>query len=103
MLVKEQKDSGRSSASESPLPDSLGASIDKAGIKNTGYLAKKGTPSGLDARFNYLPPGIDHSNQHDADIREQPYKEVRLSKSGLLDYDGNNGADESAPKKTSLE
>lgn len=34
---------------------------------------KKGTPSGLEARFNRLPPGMDNSAQEVADIRKMPF------------------------------
>lgn len=53
------------------LPSSGGESLDKAGIKNSGYLTKKGVESGLNARFNYLPPGMDIEDQRCADIRGQ--------------------------------
>jgi hypothetical protein len=62
------------------LPGSGGPSLDKAGIKNEGYLTKKGTPSGKSAMFNALPPGSNIDDQALADIRELPYKEV-VSKS----------------------
>ena len=39
------------------LPSSGGASLDKDGIRDSGYLDKKGTPSGMEAKFNKLPPG----------------------------------------------
>lgn len=31
----------------------------------------KGTPSGVDAQFNHLPPGMRNTSQENADIREQ--------------------------------
>jgi hypothetical protein len=49
-------------------------SLDKSGISNTGYLTKKGTPYGNDAKFNFLPP-IDMDTQPDADIRDLPLQE----------------------------
>lgn len=33
---------------------------------------KKGTPAGLGAMFNSLPPGMDIDDQEQADIRQQP-------------------------------
>jgi hypothetical protein len=66
------------------LPKSGGKSLDKSGIKDTGYLEKKGTPSGLNARFNYLPPGMNIENQENADIREQKM----LTYTGGITYPG---------------
>lgn len=53
------------------LPSSGGQSLDKTGIKDSGYLTKKGTPSGEGAKFNYLPPGMNIEDQACADIRGQ--------------------------------
>lgn len=66
------------------LPSSGGESLEKSGIKNTGYLTKKGTDSGLEARFNYLPPGMNIEDQDCADIRGQELKNY----SGGLGYPG---------------
>jgi hypothetical protein len=60
---------------ENTLPGSSGPTLDKAGIKASGYLDKKGVPSG-DYIFNRLPPGTDIENQECADIRELPKKEI---------------------------
>jgi hypothetical protein len=60
---------------EAVLPSSGGETLDRAGVKDTGYIDKKGTPSGEGARFNYLPPGSNIENQECADIRELPLKE----------------------------
>jgi hypothetical protein len=62
------------------LPASGGASLEKDGINDTGYLTKKGTPSGESAKFNMLPPGTNIEDQAVADIREEPLK---LYKHGL--------------------
>ena len=56
------------------LPSSSGRSLDKAGISNKGYLDKKGTPSGLNAMFNDLPPGMNIedqklTDQHDLSLK----------------------------------
>ena len=56
------------------FPASGGKSLDKAGIADTGYITKKGTPSGKDAMFNYLPPGENIEAQECADIRPEPMK-----------------------------
>lgn len=53
------------------LPDStelLGNEM--VGIKNSGYLSKKGTPYGVNALFNSLPPGMDIEDQEVTDQRE---------------------------------
>jgi hypothetical protein len=53
------------------LPDSselLGNEM--VGIKNSGYLAKKGTPYGVNALLQSLPPGMDIEDQEICDIRK---------------------------------
>jgi hypothetical protein len=42
------------------------------GFQTSGYIDKKGTPSGEMAQFNQMPPGYDISSQAMADIREMP-------------------------------
>jgi hypothetical protein len=69
------------------LPSSGGQSIDKDGIKDTGYLDKKGTPSGERAMFNMLPPGTNIEDQKVADIREMPMKMYDRG----LSYPGDGG------------
>lgn len=69
------------------LPSSGGASLDKDGIKDNGYLTKKGTPSGESAMFNRLPPGTNIEDQAVADIREEP---IKFYSSGLS-YPGDGG------------
>jgi hypothetical protein len=83
---------GREQESRGPheysvLPSSGGKSLDKDGIQNTGYLDKKGTPSGEAAAFNMLPPGMNIEDQKVADIRSQPMK---MYESGLS-YPGDGG------------
>src|ERR1700745_2938428 len=56
------------------LPPSGGESLDKSGIKDNGYLVKKGTPYGVEVFFNSLPPGTDITDQEVADIREMSLK-----------------------------
>lgn len=58
------------------FPDSSGESLDKAGIDDSGYIDAKGTPDGLTAMFNYLPPGENIEDQKCADIRPMPFKTV---------------------------
>lgn len=43
-----------------------------SGFQTSGYIDKKGTPSGEMAKFNVMPPGYDISNQPMADIRDMP-------------------------------
>jgi hypothetical protein len=62
------------------LPTSGGESLDKSGIKDQGYLVKKGTPFGVTAHFNSLPPGTDINDQEVADIRVQ---EMSTYKGGI--------------------
>lgn len=56
---------------QKPFGSSGGKSIDKTGVDNSGYIDKKGTPSGMSAKFNRLPPGEDISDQEVADIRSE--------------------------------
>lgn len=58
------------------LPKSGGESLDKAGIHNDGYLVKKGTPFGVTAMFNSLPPGMDIEDQELTDQRKMEMKYV---------------------------
>jgi hypothetical protein len=69
------------------LPRSGGQMVEKDGINDTGYLTKKGTPSGERAMFNKLPPGTNIEDQAVADIREEPIKMW----SGGLSYPGDGG------------
>jgi hypothetical protein len=69
------------------LPRSGGQMVEKDGINDTGYLTKKGTPSGERAMFNKLPPGTNIEDQAVADIREEPLK---LYSHGLS-YPGDGG------------
>jgi hypothetical protein len=41
-----------------------------------GYMDKNGTPYGEAAKFNYLPPGMDISNQANAEIHTMPMRMV---------------------------
>lgn len=59
-----------------PLPSSGGKTLDKSGVKATGYIDKKGTPNGESAKFNAMPPGQDIDDQKLADIHEMPLKTV---------------------------
>lgn len=53
-----------------------GEVLERAGFETSGYINKKGTPSGPGAHFNALPPGMNMEKQAVADIRELPYKEL---------------------------
>jgi hypothetical protein len=66
------------------LPSSGGEVLDKSGIKDNGYLVKKGTPYGVEVFFNSLPPGTDITDQELADIREMSLKTY----SGGISYPG---------------
>lgn len=69
---------------ENVLPKSGGACVEKTGVKDSGYLTKKGEPSGEMAKFNDLPPGMDIDDQKNSDIRAQPM----ISYSGGISYPG---------------
>lgn len=47
-----------------------------SGFINDGYMDKNGTPFGEGAKFNFLPPGMDISNQMNAEIHEMPLRTV---------------------------
>lgn len=49
---------------------------EKSGFETTGYLDKKGTPYGENAKLNFLPPGMEIENQENKDIRKMPYTKV---------------------------
>lgn len=75
---------GDTMADVNVLPSSGGEVLDRAGIKDSGYLVKKGTPFGVNVFFNSLPPGSDITDQEMADIREEPLKTY----SGGMSYPG---------------
>jgi hypothetical protein len=53
------------------LPDSSELSGDeRVGVRDHGYLAKKGLEFGVNAFYNSLPPGMDIEDQEVCDIRE---------------------------------
>ena len=53
------------------LPDSAElAGNEMIGVRNSGYLAKKGLEFGVNAMYNSLPPGMDIEDQELADIRK---------------------------------
>lgn len=49
---------------------------EKSGFINDGYTDKNGTPFGEAAKFNFLPPGMDISNQENAEINNMPLKKL---------------------------
>lgn len=58
-------------ADQGVLPDSAElAGNEMIGIRNNGYLAKKGLTFGVNALYNTLPPGMDIEDQENCDIRE---------------------------------
>lgn len=83
------------------LPNSAKMENDeRVGFETSGYIDKKGTPAGLEARFNYLPPGQDINDQYCADIRDLPMKRITA---GSFPGDGWNGSNGSVVRKhTSL-
>ena len=61
----------------SPFPKSKSTSLDRSGIDTRSHIDKKGTPSGLDARLNHLPPGMNIQDQKVAHIEPQPFLRFR--------------------------
>jgi hypothetical protein len=51
-----------------------GADTERQGFDDTGYIDKQGTPYGEAAKFNFLPPGMDISNQENAEIHNMSMK-----------------------------
>ena len=47
-----------------------------SGFITDGYLDKGGTPFGEAAKFNFLPPGMDISNQENVEINEMPLRKI---------------------------
>jgi hypothetical protein len=47
---------------------------EKSGFITDGYLDKQDTPYGEAAKFNFLPPGMDISNQAMCEIHDMPLK-----------------------------
>jgi len=82
--MKRHEMKGDPFADQNVLPTSGIEVLDKAGIKNNGYLVKKDIPYGVNAFFNTLPPGMDIEDQETADIRKQEIKNY----SGGLGYPG---------------
>ena len=63
------------------LPDSAKmVNNEMVGVKDSGYLVKKGLEFGVNAFYNSLPPGTDIEDQENADIRKM---ELHESKGGL--------------------
>ncbi len=59
------------------LPNSSKMENDEmVGFKTEGYIDKKGTPTGLGAKFNYMPPGQNILDQFVADLRDLPMKTI---------------------------
>lgn len=75
---------GQRLADEAVLPASGGETLDKSGVKDTGYLVKKGLEYGVTAFYNSLPPGMDIEDQENTDIRTQEMKTY----SGGISYPG---------------
>lgn len=47
-----------------------------SGFITDGYLDKRDTPYGEAAKFNFLPPGMDISNQETAEIHDMPMRKL---------------------------
>lgn len=46
------------------------------GFVKSGYINKKGAPSGDSAKFNVLPPGQNIEDQPNADVSEMTMKKI---------------------------
>jgi hypothetical protein len=65
-------------ADEKVLPGSAHmAGNEMVGIKDSGYLTKKGlVEGGANVMLHSLPPGMDIEDQENADIRKMPFKTI---------------------------
>jgi hypothetical protein len=82
------------------LPDSAKmAGNEMVGIKDSGYLTKKGlVEGGANVMLHSLPPGMDIEDQENADIRKMPMKTITA-----LGYPGDgwtDGEDRGRPGET---
>jgi hypothetical protein len=91
MLEAEQESGPTASVG---FPNRKTETVDRAGINDRGYLDKNGTESGLSARFNFLPPGIDIENQNDSRQHDIPFKQWKGHAEGYLTVDTLPGNEE---------
>lgn len=49
---------------------------EQSGFETDGYIDKNGTPFGEAAKFNFLPPGMDISNQENVEINDMPMRKL---------------------------
>lgn len=54
----------------------MSESLDRPGFQTDGYITKKGMCYGEGAKFNYLPPGMDITNQEYTDQRNMKLKRI---------------------------
>jgi len=60
------------------LPDSAKmVNNEMVGVKDNGYLVKKGLQFGVNAFYNSLPPGTDIEDQENSDIRKMEFHEYK--------------------------
>jgi len=78
-----------SKGSSESYPTRPSVTTERAGIRDSGYLDKKGTPSGNAAKFNSLPPGERLENQANCDVREMPMRTY----SGGINHGATSGDD----------
>ena len=62
---------------------------EKSGFQTDGYIDKKSSPYGESAKFNFLPPGMDISNQENAEIHR-----MKLVKLTGISYPGDGWSPE---------
>lgn len=58
---------------EGKLYDDIG---ERSGFITDGYLDKSDTPYGEAAKFNFLPPGMDISNQENIEVNDMPLRKL---------------------------
>jgi hypothetical protein len=49
---------------------------EKSGFQIDGYIDKKGTPYGEAAKFNFLPPGMDITNQENSVCNDMALRQL---------------------------
>lgn len=70
--------------------------LDRPGFETSGYITKKGTPYGEAAKLNFLPPGMDITNQEITDQRNLKLKEITAR--GYPGDGWNNGSTRDIPE-----
>ncbi len=58
------------------MKSASGSDSEMIGFQTSGYIDKQGTPYGEAAKFNFMPPGMDISNQENVEIHDMAMKKL---------------------------